>query len=239
MAPSRRTRRRVPDGDRPQLGSRDVRHHRDRPTDGVRRARRHREHRRQDPGPHETDRPLDPAGGPDEDEHDRPHGHARVRRRVRDPRQAIQDQALDRGPAGGGDGVTDIDPADEVRSLRDRVAELEAAEAGRDRAVRVQAALYRIAETASTAHDMQEFYAEIHRIVGELMYAENFYIVLYDEDRQAMNWAFAGEEVDTDWSDSNVWEPMGTGQSTGVTGYLFNTGVPMLMTTADLDRLAD
>ena len=31
---------------------------------------------------------------------------------------------------------------------------------------------------------MQDFYAEMHRIVGELMYADNFYIALYDEDRQ-------------------------------------------------------
>ena len=53
-----------------------------------------------------------------------------------------------------------------------------------DRSLQIQSALYRIAETASAAQDMQAFYAEIHRIVGELMYAENFYIVLYDEERQ-------------------------------------------------------
>ena len=48
----------------------------------------------------------------------------------------------------------------------------------------IELALYRIAETASAAHDMGEFYASIHAIVGELMYAENFYVALYDEDRQ-------------------------------------------------------
>ena len=32
----------------------------------------------------------------------------------------------------------------------------------------LQSALYRIAETASAAQDMQEFYADIHHIVGEL-----------------------------------------------------------------------
>ena len=47
---------------------------------------------------------------------------------------------------------------DEIRTLRARVAELEAHEAGRERAEKVQAALYRIAETASTAEDMQDFY---------------------------------------------------------------------------------
>jgi HPt (histidine-containing phosphotransfer) domain-containing protein len=51
------------------------------------------------------------------------------------------------------------------------------------RAARIQDALYRIAEAASAADDLQAFYAAIHRIVGELMYAENLYIALYDEQR--------------------------------------------------------
>ena len=84
--------------------------------------------------------------------------------------------------------MTSLD--EEVRALRDRVAELETYESNRERAERVQAALYRIAETASAAQDMQAFYAEMHHIVAELMYADNFYIVLYDEERQAMNWPF-------------------------------------------------
>ena len=34
---------------------------------------------------------------------------------------------------------------------------------------------------------MQEFYRAIHEVVGELMYANNFYIALYDEERQLIN----------------------------------------------------
>ena len=70
---------------------------------------------------------------------------------------------------------------EEIKALRDRVEELEADEVDRERAEKVQNALYRIAETASIAEDMQAFYAEMHRIVGELMYAGNFYIALYDD----------------------------------------------------------
>ena len=40
-------------------------------------------------------------------------------------------------------------------------------------AAKVQDALYRIAELAGAAHDLQEFYREVHAIVGELMYANN------------------------------------------------------------------
>jgi GAF domain-containing protein/CheY-like chemotaxis protein/HPt (histidine-containing phosphotransfer) domain-containing protein len=127
---------------------------------------------------------------------------------------------------------------DEIKALRDRVAELEASEADRERAERVQGALYRIAETASTAEDMQAFYAEMHRIVGELMYAGNFYIALYDDERQAMNWPFHVDELDEDWLDPNVWEPMGTGEARGITGYLIQAGRPMLLSTEDWKRLA-
>jgi len=52
--------------------------------------------------------------------------------------------------------VTALD--DEIQTLQARVAELEAHEAGRERAEKVQDALYRIAETASAAEDMQDFY---------------------------------------------------------------------------------
>ncbi|HEU4528836.1 MAG TPA: GAF domain-containing protein, partial [Actinomycetota bacterium] len=122
------------------------------------------------------------------------------------------------------------EPEDELRALRARVAELEAAEAERDRAASVQRALYRIAETASAAEDMQAFYAEIHRIVGELMDAGNFYIALYDDERQAMNWPYYVDEVDEDIPAPNVWEPIGTGQSRGITGYLLRTGRPLFLT---------
>src|SRR5207253_7232666 len=48
------------------------------------------------------------------------------------------------------------------------------------RAERVQLATYRISEAAQSARSLQELFAAIHEIVGELMPAKNFYIALYD-----------------------------------------------------------
>jgi GAF domain-containing protein/DNA-binding response OmpR family regulator len=127
---------------------------------------------------------------------------------------------------------------DEIRALRERVAQLEAREAERERAEKVQAALYRIAETASAARDMQAFYAEIHRIVGELMYADNFYIVLYDEERQALNWPFYVDTVGEGWPDPNLWESMGTGDARGITAYVLRAGSPLLVDLAGIEKLA-
>ncbi|MDP9302064.1 MAG: GAF domain-containing protein, partial [Actinomycetota bacterium] len=133
------------------------------------------------------------------------------------------------------------DPAsvDEVRALRERLTELEAREADRQRSEEVQAALYRIAETASAAQDLQQFYAAIHHIVGELMYADNLYIALYDDDRQLINFPYFADEVDPDIPDPSLWEPFGIGNAAGTTAYLLRTGRPMLLTLAELMQLVE
>ena len=98
-----------------------------------------------------------------------------------------------------------------------------------ERAQRVQDALYRIAEAASAAQDLHAFYATIHEIVGELMYARNFYVALYDEDRQAINFPYYLDEVDQDLPDPKVWEPFGVGNAKGLTGYVLRSGRPELV----------
>jgi len=107
-----------------------------------------------------------------------------------------------------------------------------------DRTDRLQAALYRIAETASSAQDMQGFYADIHRIVGELMYADNFYIVLYDEDRQSLNWAYFVDGSGDTAPDPNVREPIGTGEARGLTAYVLREGEPLFVTFDDIQQMA-
>ena len=114
-------------------------------------------------------------------------------------------------------------------AARQRSAELEARVAELERQQRVQDALLRIAQTASAAGDMAEFYAAIHRILRELMYADNFYIALYDDARDLVNYAFYRDEVDLDVPDPTVWEPIGTGQAAGFTGYVLRTGRPLML----------
>ncbi|MGH2381881.1 MAG: GAF domain-containing protein, partial [Candidatus Limnocylindria bacterium] len=101
----------------------------------------------------------------------------------------------------------------------------------------MQRALYRIAETASSARDMPSFYGAIHEIVGELMYADNFYIALYDDRREMINFPFYRDQVDLDIPDPALWEPIGTGQAAGLTGYLLHAGEPMLMSRPEYEEI--
>ena len=100
---------------------------------------------------------------------------------------------------------------------------------GRENAEKVQGALYRIAELASAAQDMQEFYRAIHEVVGGLMDARNFYIALYDEERQLINFPYRVDNVDTDFPDSSQWVAFGSLDARGATGYVLRTGEPQLL----------
>ena len=121
----------------------------------------------------------------------------------------------------------------ELDGLRTRIAALEAREAEHERAEQVQDALYRIAAAASAAEDLPSFYATIHGIVGELMYAENAYIALYDEQRGAINFPYFVDSVDLDVPDPEAWEPFGVGNARGTTAYVLRPGRP-----AHIDRRA-
>ena len=126
----------------------------------------------------------------------------------------------------------------ELKAARTRIEELEAREAKRARAEQVQAALYRIAETASAATDMPSFYTAIHEIVGGLMYADNFYIALYDEARQSINHPFFLDEVDPEPPDPNAWFPFSTLEGQGITAYILQRGKPVHVTGAQIAKMA-
>jgi GAF domain-containing protein len=66
-----------------------------------------------------------------------------------------------------------------------------------DHQLKIQKALYEIADAASavTVTDMQEFYAALHRIVGKLMYARNFYVTLYDPVTQRISAPYFADET--------------------------------------------
>ena len=128
--------------------------------------------------------------------------------------------------------------AHELVAAQEKIAKLEAREAAHEHSAKVQSALYRIAETASAAQDMPAFYARIHKIVGELMYADNFYIALYDDDRQLINFPFYRDEVDPEIPDPNAWDHFGVGEARGSTAYMLRRGKPKLLAAKDYKALA-
>ncbi|HEX5953775.1 MAG TPA: GAF domain-containing protein, partial [Rhodanobacteraceae bacterium] len=66
----------------------------------------------------------------------------------------------------------------------------------RQRGERLQAALFRIAELATTTDSIDNFYAAVHRVVGGLLYARNFYIALLSEDGADLTFPYSVDERD-------------------------------------------
>ncbi|HET7294576.1 MAG TPA: EAL domain-containing protein [Vicinamibacteria bacterium] len=99
------------------------------------------------------------------------------------------------------------------------------------RAERVQAALYRIAEAAENVQDMGSLYASIHGIVGELMWARNFYIALYDGFNDLLSFPYFVDEVDV------AGPPARPGR--GLTEYVLRTGESLLASPEVFARLIE
>ncbi|MFA6456977.1 MAG: PAS domain S-box protein, partial [Bacteroidota bacterium] len=84
-------------------------------------------------------------------------------------------------------------------------------------------------EEAQNAVHLDDLYHSIHRIISELMPAQNFFISTYDSAADIIEFPYNRDERDGDWS------PIQPGKS--MTGYVLRTGKPLLATPEVFDDL--
>ncbi|HVO34409.1 MAG TPA: PAS domain-containing protein [Gemmatimonadales bacterium] len=94
----------------------------------------------------------------------------------------------------------------------------------RKRAELRQTATFRISEAAHTSRTLAELFAAIHRIVGELMPARNFYIALQHPATGVISFPYFVDEFDA--------TPAPKPPGKGLTEYVLRTGQPLLATPA-------
>lgn len=97
------------------------------------------------------------------------------------------------------------------------------------RAEALHSALYRITQKTSSDDDLRQFYAAVHGIVGELMYARNFYIALYDPLTQLVGFPYFEDEGEI--------RPAARKLGKGLTEYVLRTGEPLLCGPDVFDEL--
>jgi diguanylate cyclase (GGDEF)-like protein len=109
------------------------------------------------------------------------------------------------------------------RSVQQRTLELADANRGleleiveRERAERLQAALFQIAQLATSGIGQDEFYREVHAVVGTLINARNFFIALLSHDRTTMEYPYAIDET------GEIYETRPVGL--GLSEYVINHG---------------
>ena len=101
----------------------------------------------------------------------------------------------------------------------------------RRRAEQVQQATYRISEAALTAENLHALLAVVHRVVGELMPAHNFYVALYDDANESLSFPYYVDEADPEHDVRP--RPL----RRGMTEYVLRTGAPLLATPDVYDDL--
>lgn len=117
-----------------------------------------------------------------------------------------------------------------THALEQANIELQAEVIDRERAEKLQQALFRITELSVTADSLERFYADLHSIIGELLFARNFYVAFLSADGNHIEFPYTADEVDTR---SNRDRP----RAKGLTEYVIGTGHALLADRARIQSL--
>ncbi len=99
----------------------------------------------------------------------------------------------------------------------------------RKRAEQIRTALYRISHSVQAAQNLSELFYLIHGVINDLMPAQNFYIALYDHDRDEFSYPYYVDQYDT--------TPAPHSPNRGLTSYVLRTGSSLLASPEVFDRL--
>ena len=121
--------------------------------------------------------------------------------------------------------------------VRSRTLELAEANRGlqqevleRQRAERLQATLFHIAQMATADIDENEFYRRLHVVVGELINADNFFIALLSDDRRILEFPY--------YVDAGARRNESRELRRGLSEYVLRQGTPLLAVNAEIEVLA-
>ena len=102
-----------------------------------------------------------------------------------------------------------------------------------ERSERLQRALFAISDLAGSSLDMPDLLRGIHNIVGTLMYAESFFIVLHDEENDSVRFLYYVDAEDPLPPGDNIEIPMRELENS-LTWYLLHDGKPLMGSTPQL-----
>ncbi len=101
----------------------------------------------------------------------------------------------------------------------------------RKRSEIVQASLLKFSQTVLTVQNLEQLYALIHSIIGELMPADNFYIALYDPLTDFVHYPYYVDQYDQN--------PLPEKPGKSLTAYVLRTGEMLLASPQVFDQLVD
>jgi diguanylate cyclase (GGDEF)-like protein len=102
--------------------------------------------------------------------------------------------------------------------------------ADRERAEHLQSALFQIAELSSQPGDMAKLFQTLHGIVGDLLFAQNFYIALFDDSVSEVTFPYYVDERQTV-------RPLARRGRRGLTEYIIRQRRACLIDPCEAERL--
>ncbi|MBY5992978.1 EAL domain-containing protein [Ferrimonas balearica] len=102
---------------------------------------------------------------------------------------------------------------------------------GPERSEKMLSVLYRITELSQSSAPLPELYAGFHRLIAELLVADNLFIALLDEHGQALHFPYSRDLL--------AHTPRNRPLRKGLTEYLLNQGRPLLLDGEDIEALVE
>lgn len=102
--------------------------------------------------------------------------------------------------------------------------------------VKIQDTLFEIAELIFETANMQEFYQRLHKCIGKLMFASNFFVALVIDDGQAITLPYAVDEEDE--IPPNEVIPLDNDKPS-ITGYVLNSNKALLASKKKMQSMIE
>ncbi|MDZ7919634.1 ATP-binding protein [Rhodoferax sp.] len=109
-----------------------------------------------------------------------------------------------------------------------RTRELQAEALEQKKAQALQNVFYRIAERATAGLSIYDFLKAVHQLLGELLYAKNFYVCLSHPSKNTLDFPYYEDE-----KDGNTMQRYGIPRKRGMTEFVLHSAQPQLI---DADR---
>lgn len=116
-----------------------------------------------------------------------------------------------------------------IISVTRDITDIKKAEAARRHSAKIQAILGKIAEATILSHSLYELYETVHRLVGQVLPAKNFYIALLDEEGGQIIVPYCLDETNT--------VPRNRPVGRGLTEYVMRLGRPVHLRADDVEDL--
>jgi len=102
----------------------------------------------------------------------------------------------------------------------------------------LESALFKITECAATTHTIEEYARELHIIIKQLTYAENFFVALYEQDKSLVNFVYVVDEYDSA-IDSELNKLTADDLRRTITGYMLRTGKVQHLSAKSINLLTE